>query len=153
VRHPSETVPPPLEELQQEYAERQANGMAEAHEHRRRSLRNVTLAGAAAGLAAVVITAGATRRGIFWHSFLLETVLCAIAGHVLVRLDGGLLKGVLLFAGAYFAAFLLRALGLDPSVLFAAGDLRAGAAVQGHFATLCFLVTTGGVLGHIVADR
>ncbi len=118
----------------------------------RRNRRNGALAGAACGLGAVFTTAAATRTVILWHSFLLETVLCAAAGYALARTGGGALTGLVLFAASYLLAFGLRAFGLDPSVVFGLGDLRAAAAVQGNLVTLCFLLAAGGVIGHIIAD-
>ena len=100
----------------------------------------------------MLVTASATRRAIPWHGFLLEALLGAVAGYLLARAGGGAMRGLLLFAGAYMLAFLLRSTGLDPSVLFAAGDVRAGAAVQGHFTSLCFLVSAGMAAGHILQD-
>ena len=146
-------APPPIEELQAEFRAKQARELAAAAGRERRRCRNGTIAGAAAGFAAVAVTAGATRQALFWHSFLLESLLGAAAGYVLARTGGGLLKGILLFAGAYMLAFLFRASGLDPAAVFAAGDLRAAPAVQGHFTSLCFLVSAGAAMGHIVGDR
>jgi hypothetical protein len=146
-------VPPTIEELRDEFRAKQAREQAAAALREKRRRRNGTIAGAAAGFAAVAVTAGATRAALFWHSFLLETILGAVAGHVLARTGGGLLKGILLFSGAYVLAFLLRASGLDPAVVFATGDLRAAPAVQGHFTSLCFLVSAGAAMGHIVAER
>jgi hypothetical protein len=143
---------PELAELEAEFVARQVRDMERARERRKRNLRNATIAGAAAGFAAVLVTAGVTRRAFAWHSFLLETLLGAIAGHLLVRWHGGPMKGLLLFAGSYFLAFLLRATGLDPSVLFVSGDVTAAAAVQGHFVSLCFLVSAGMAIGHIVQE-
>jgi hypothetical protein len=145
--------PPPIEEIQEEFRAQQAREMERSVAREKRLRRNGTIAGAVAGLLAVAVTAGATRRALFWHSFLLESVLGAVAGYVLARTGGGLLKGILLFAGAYLLAFCLRASGLDPSAVFLAGDVRAAPAVQGHFTSLCFLVSAGAAMGHIVADR
>lgn len=145
--------PPTIEELKDEFRAKQARELAMAHVRERRRRRNGTIAGAAAGFAAVAVTAGATRTALFWHSFLLESVLGAVAGYVLARTGGGLLKGILLFSGAYMLAFFLRASGLDPSAVFASGDIRAAPAVQGHFTSLCFLVSAGAAMGHIVAER
>jgi hypothetical protein len=139
--------------LQEEFRAKQARGLAEVAARERRRRRNGTIAGAAAGLAAVAVTAGATRTALHWHSFVLESVLGAVAGYVLARTGGGLLKGIVLFAGAYMLAFFLRASGLDPSAVFASGDLRAAPAVQGHFTSLCFLVSAGAAMGHIVQER
>jgi hypothetical protein len=145
--------PPTIEELQGEFREKQTRDLAAAQRREKRRRRNGTIAGAAAGFAAVAVTAGATRQALYWHSFLLESLLGAVAGYVLARTGGGLLKGILLFAGAYLLAFVLRASGLDPAAVFAWGDLRAAPAVQGHFTSLCFLVSAGAAMGHIVADR
>ena len=142
--------PPTEHELRQEFLVREAEAMERAFERQARNRRNATIAGACAGLAAVLVTAGVTRRAITWHSFLLEALLGALAGYVLGRCHGGVMKGLLLFSGAYLLAFVLRAFGLDPAVLFYVGDVRAGAAVQGHFVSLCFLVSTGMALGHVI---
>ena len=145
--------PPTIDDLQEEFRAKQARELAATAVRERRRRRSGTIAGAAAGLAAVAVTAGATRQALFWHSFLLEALLGAVAGHVLARTGGGVLKGIILFAGAYMLAFFVRASGLDPAAVFAAGDLRAAPAVQGHFTSLCFLVSAGAAMGHIVADR
>lgn len=146
-------APPTIDELQAEFRAKQARELELAVRREKRRRRNGTVAGAAAGFAAVAVTAGATRQAIFWHSFLLESLLGAVAGYVLARTGGGLLKGILLFAGAYMMAFFVRASGLDPAVVFASGDLRAAPAVQGHFTSLCFLVSAGAAMGHIVSER
>jgi hypothetical protein len=145
--------PPTIDELKDEFRAKQARELALAHVRERRRRRNGAIAGAAAGFAAVAVTSGATRRALFWHSFLLETLLGAVAGYILARTGGGLLKGILLFSGAYMLAFFLRASGLDPSAVFLAGDIRAAPAVQGHFTSLCFLVSAGAAMGHIVSER
>ena len=119
---------------------------------RKHDLMKVTVAGAFAGLLAVVITCGATRQGIFWHSFLMETVLCAVAGQLLVRRDGGVLTGTILFSAAYLLATLLRAMGLDPSVVFQPSDLAMAGSVQGNMTALMMLAGAGGVLGHMCHD-
>ena len=137
------------EQLRVEFEERQAAQMIRLVERQRRQRLQATLAGGAAGLVAVVLTATVTRREFFWHSFLFETVFCAIAGYVLVRLHGGHLWGVLLFSGAYLLAFLLRLAGLDPSVIFQTADLAAAAAAQGNLTSLAFLILVGGAFGHI----
>jgi hypothetical protein len=137
------------EQLRAEFEERQAAEMVRLAENQRRQRLQATLAGGAAGLVAVVLTATVTRREIFWHSFLFETVFCAIAGHVLARLHGGHLWGVLLFSGAYLLAFGLRLMGLDPSVIFQTADIAAVGAAQGNLTSLAFLILVGGAFGHI----
>jgi hypothetical protein len=141
-----------VRKLQHEFALREEQAYRRLEARRRRNRRNATIAGAAIGLAAVLVTVGVTRRAIFWHSFLLDALLGATAGYVLVRLNGGFMKGLLLFAGAYLLAFALRAAGLDPSVLFHYGDLRAVAAIQGNMASLSFTVAAGGLVGMILKD-
>lgn len=140
------------EALRVQFVAEQAAALERLLARQRRNRRNATIAGAFAGLAAVLVTAGITRRALFWHSFLLEAVLGAVAGYLLGRWHGGVLKGLLLFSGAYLLAFALRGLGLDPAVLFVVGDVRAAAAVQGHLVSLCFLVSAGMAVGHVVAD-
>ena len=139
-------------ELRREFQERQRRNLRELLLRERRNRRNGALAGAACGLGAIFTTAAATRTVILWHSFLLETVLCAAAGYALARRGGGVLTGLVLFAVSYLLAFGLRAFGLDPSVVFSPGDLRAAAAVQGNLVTLCFLLAAGGLIGHIISD-
>jgi hypothetical protein len=140
----------PVEELKAAFAAEQERALLRVALRQRRRRRSGAIAGAAAGLCAVLVTAGATRRALPWHAFLLETLLGAAAGYALARTGGGVLKGILLFSGAYLLAFLLRASGLDPAVLFLTGDPRAAAAVQGHFTSLCFLVSAGAAMGHIL---
>ena len=110
------TVP---EQLQAEFAENEARTLERLADKERKQARTATLAGGMAGLTAVLLTVTVTRRELFWHSFLLEALLSAAAGWGLVRLHGGTLKGIVLFAAAYLLAFFLRAVGLDPSVVFA----------------------------------
>ncbi len=136
--------------LREEFALRQRQAMAQAIARQRRNRRNGTIAGAFVGLVAVALTAGVTRRALLWHSFLLESLLCAVAGHLLARANGGGLRGVLLFSGAYLLAFALRALGLDPMVLFSHGDLRHAAAVQGNFMSLCIVLSCGCAIGKAI---
>lgn len=137
------------ERLREEFERERDSALLRLAAKERRDLQVSTIAGAAVGLAAVAATAGLTRHALHWHSFLLESLLCAVAGRLLCRFHGGSLKGVILFGGAYLAAWAIRAVGLDPSVLFAAGDLSRYGAVQGNFTSLCCVVATGGVLGHI----
>jgi len=140
----------PVERLRGEFAERRSHAQKDAARADARLLRNATLGGGLIGLVAVVLTATVTRRALFWHSFLLEAALGAVAGRLMARVRGGPFEGVLLFGGAALLAWSLRALGLDPSVLFARGDLRAAAAIQGNVTSLCFAVAGGAALGHLV---
>ncbi len=140
----------PVPSLRNDYALRQEAAMATAHARQRRNRRNGMIAGAFIGLLSVALTAGVTRRALFWHSFLLESLLCAVAGYLLARGNGGGLRGVLLFSGAYLLAFGLRATGLDPSVLFAHGDLRHAAAIQGNFMSLCLVLGCGCAIGKAI---
>ena len=126
--------------------------MASAEAKQRRTRRNGSFAGAAAAMVAVMTSATYTRKAWFWHSFLLEMLFCGIAGYVLARTHGGALKGLILFSGAYLLAFCVRSSGFDPSVVFAAGDLRRGMAVQANFMSLCMIVGMGGLIGHVMKD-
>jgi len=138
--------------MREEFLAREEHALARLRERERRQRRNGTIAGAAVGIVAVLLTAGVTRRAVFWHSCLLEGLFGAVAGHLLARVHGGALRGLVLFAGAYALAFLCRALGLDPAVVFASGDLRAAAALQGNFTSLCFVSSVGLALGQVLDE-
>jgi len=140
------------ESLRAEFDARRAAQMERLLAKRKRDLLNCTAAGAAAGLAAVLITCGATRHEIFWHSFLWEALLGGVAGNVLVRRDGGVITGVVLFSASYLLATLVRAMGLDPSVVFQPNDLRMIGSVQGNLTSLMGIAGIGGVLGHVIQD-
>jgi hypothetical protein len=142
----------PVERLRTDYRAREDAAMVRLGARRRRDARNGAVAGAFAGLVAVFVTAAVTRTAWMWHSCVLEAVLGAVAGLVLARRGGGVLTGILLFSASYFAAWLARACGLDPSVLFEAGDVRASAAVTGHVTALSHLVAAGGLMGHVIHD-
>ena len=141
-----------MKAMQAEFRAREARELERLEARARRNRRNGTIAGAAVAFAAVLATAGVTRKSWFWHSCLLEAVLCALAGFLLARSGGGFLRGVLLFSGAYLFAHLLRAIGLDPSVVFDAGDMRRGLAVQGNFLSLIIVITCGGLIGLVMRD-
>jgi len=126
--------------------------MEAAVARQKRDRRNATLAGGMIGLVSTLATASITRRAIFWHSFLLEALLGALAGYLLVRLRPDPLGGVLLFSGAFLFAWLVRALGLDPSVLFATGDLRGVAMINGNLMSLCISISCGAAMGQIMRD-
>lgn len=140
----------PVERLRAEFAARQERELARVAVEERRLFRNATLGGALVGIVAVALTVSVTRRWVAWHSILPEALLGAAAGRLLARLRGGPFEGVVLFGGAALLAWSLRALGLDPSVLFTSGDLRAVPAVQGNLTSLCFSVAGGAALGHLV---
>jgi hypothetical protein len=151
--HLRDDVPPATPaSLRTEFEARQSAQYERLLEKRRRDLLKCTAAGAATGLAAVVITCAATRHGLFWHSFLWESLLGGIAGNLLVRRAGGVITGVLLFSASYLLATLLRAMGLDPSVIFLPNDLALAGSVQGNMTALIAMAGTGGVLGHVIAD-
>ena len=107
------------------------------------------MAGGIAGLTAVLLTSTVTRHELLWHSFVLEALFCATAGWWLVKLHGGMLKGLVMFGAAYLLAFFLRAAGLDPSVVFAPSDIDLVGATSGNMTSLCFLLGIGGLFGHI----
>ncbi|MEM8883970.1 MAG: hypothetical protein AAGD14_07880 [Planctomycetota bacterium] len=141
-----------VEQLRQEWLAEQARRDVADGKRQQRNRRNAVLAGAMIGIVSTMVTAQVTRRAIFWHSFLLEALFGAIAGYVLVRRGADPLNGVVCFSVAYFAAWLLRALGLDPSVLFAAGDLRGALMIQGNFTSLCLTVACGAAVGQVMRD-
>jgi len=138
--------------LRREFVERERRALFAAALRERRNRLTGAIGGSSATLVAAVATAAVTRRGFFWHSFLLEALLGALAGYLLARRGGGILTGVALFVGSYLLAFQIRAAGFDPSVLFAPTDLRLGAASQGHLMSLGVLIACGGLIGHIMED-
>jgi hypothetical protein len=137
----------PVDTLREEFEARRQAGLERTAARVRRDRRNATIAGGFTGLVAVAVTAGVTRRALFWHSFVLESCLCALAGYLLVRGGGGPMRGMVLFSSAYLAAWLLRALGLDPSVLFALGDVSGAAMITGNVTSLVVALSCGLLVG------
>ncbi|MHC4939255.1 MAG: hypothetical protein ACYTHK_09830 [Planctomycetota bacterium] len=137
------------EEWEAEREERDAAGFARI----KRDRRNAVIAGSMIGLASTLATAQFTRQAIFWHSYLLETLFCALAGYVLIRRGPDPLTGVICFGAAYMAAWLIRAIGLDPSVLFHYGDLRGVGMIQGNLLSLTLTVSCGAAMGHVMSNR
>ena len=141
-----------LQRIRQEWIDEQARRDVQAEKRIRKDQRNAVIAGAMIGFASTLATVQVTRRALFWHSFLLEAILGALAGYVLIRRGADTLNGVVVFSAAYLASWLLRALGLDPSVLFAQGDLAGAAMIQGNFLSLCLTVSCGAAMGQIMRD-
>jgi len=139
-----------VQRLREEWEERRAAADARDLARLARDRRNAIIAGATIGFVSTFATIQVTRRALFWHSFLLETVLGAVAGWILVRRGADPLNGIVCFSLAYLCAWLLRAFGLDPSVLFAHGDMRGAAMIQGNFMSLCFTVACGSAMGHVM---
>lgn len=140
----------PGSRLRQDFLEQQQQSMARSAVLQRRNRLNGAIGGGVAGLVGTAVSAAVTRSAIAWHSFLLEALLCTLAGYLLARRGGGILTGALLFSGAYLLAFQLRAHGLDPGVLFNVGDLRQATATQGHLMTMSILMACGGAFGSIL---
>jgi hypothetical protein len=140
------------ETLRAEFEARREAQLLRLDARERRNRRNGALAGGFAGLLAVMATCGVTRKELAWHSFVWEALLCVVAGYLLARWKGGVLKGIGLFSAAYLLATLLRAMGLDPSVVFEAGDMRRIGSVTGNLTSLAVLAGVGGVLGHVIGD-
>ncbi|MHC4954244.1 MAG: hypothetical protein ACYTGZ_10160 [Planctomycetota bacterium] len=138
--------------LHEEFVAERETALAEAFRRQRRDLRNAVMAGAFVGLLSTFVTATVTRRAIFWHSYLLESLLGALAGYLLVRLRPDPLGGVILFGAAYMLAWLIRAIGFDPSVLFAVGDIGGAAMIQGNMVSLSLCVACGAAMGHVMRD-
>jgi len=141
-----------LQRLHEEYAVDRAASDFDALRRQRRDRRNATLAGGMIGIVSTLATAPVTRRAIYWHSFLLEALLGALAGYLLMRLRPDPLGGILLFSGAYLLAWFVRAIGFDPSVAFLIGDLRGAAMIQGNLASLSFTVACGAAMGQVMSD-
>jgi len=146
-------VEDPVRRLQQEWAAERVRRDEKDQARLARDRRNAVLAGAAVGFVSTLATAQFTRRAIFWHSFLLESLLGALAGWILVRRGPDPLTGILCFAGAYLLAWFVRAMGLDPSVLFAHGDLRGAAMIQGNVLSLCLSISSGAAMGQVMQER
>ena len=141
-----------LRRLHEEFTAERAAADFEAELRQRRNRRNATIAGGMIGIVSTLVTATVTRRAIFWHSFLLEGLLGALAGYLLLRLRPDPLGGVLLFSGAYLLAWLVRAIGLDPSVAFLVGDLRGALMIQGNVVSLCLCIACGAAMGQVMRD-
>ena len=141
-----------IHRIHEEFAAQRETAMAEAVRRQHADRRNAIVAGGLIGLLSTFLTATVTRREIFWHSYLLESLLGALAGYLLVRLRPDPLGGVMLFGAAYMLAWLVRAIGLDPSVLFAVGDLRGAAMIQGNMVSLSLCVACGAAMGQIMRD-
>ena len=141
-----------VQRLHEEYAVDRAAADFDAIRRQRRDRRNATLAGGMIGIVSTLATVSVTRRAIFWHSFLLEALLGALAGYLLMRLRPDPLGGIVLFSGAYLIAWFLRAIGLDPSVAFLIGDIRGAAMIQGNMVSLSICVACGAAMGQVMSD-
>ncbi|MHC4847868.1 MAG: hypothetical protein ACYTEG_05360 [Planctomycetota bacterium] len=142
-----------VQSLHEEWQEQRARQDAEGYARLKRDRRNAVIAGAMVGFLSTLATVQFTRQALFWHSYLLETLLGALAGFILVRRGADPLLGVLCFGGAYLLAWLIRAIGMDPSVLFHHGDIRGAAMIQGNVLSLCLSVSCGAALGHVMSNR
>ena len=136
-----------VRQLQEEWDAQRAAQDLEGHARLQRDRRNAVIAGAMIGFVSTFVTVQVTRRAFFWHSFLLEALLGALAGYLLIRLRPDPLGGILLFSGAYLIAWFLRAIGLDPSVAFLIGDIRGAAMIQGNVVSLSICVACGAAMG------
>lgn len=142
-----------VERLREEWHAQRAEWDAEGAAQIKRDRRNAVIAGAMIGFVSTLATIRFTRHALFWHSFLLESLFGAVAGYVLVRRGADPLTGIVCFSVAYMAAWLIRAMGMDPSVLFAHGDLRGAAMIQGNLLSLCLTVSCGSAMGHVMSNR
>jgi len=139
--------------LRREFATSQRRAMRQASAQRWRRWFVGILAGAAAGLLAIALTAVVTHIDFFWHSFVLEIGLSAVAGLFLTMTGGGLLKGVFALPAAYAGAFLLRRAGYDPAIFLGGEGSSIVVNGYGHLLAVCTLVGCGGVVGHILESR
>jgi cation transporter-like permease len=138
--------------LRQEFAARERAALRGGTLRQAKNGVTGALGGLFSMLLAIVITVVVTRLSPFyWHSFVLEFLFAAVAGFVIQRSGGGLLKGVFLLPAAYGAAFLMRRYGWDPSSWLAPDPaLIAG---HGHLLAICCLVGCGGVFGYTQEGR
>jgi hypothetical protein len=139
--------------LRQEFLAEQKQAMRRARAHRRRGWFGGIVGGVIAALLAVAVTVVVTRLEFFWHSFLLELGLAALAGLVIHVTGGGLLKGVFLLPASYAGAYLLRQQGYDPAEWIGGAGSSVLIDGYGHLLAVCTLVGCGGVVGHILESR
>jgi hypothetical protein len=133
--------------LRRDFTASQEAAMRRALARQRRARITGSAGGGVAGLCAVAVAAMVTGQEIFWHSFLLETMLGMVAGYFLARRGGGMLAGMIYFLLAYFLAFQIRVIGFDAGSLFSPTDLRLAIIGQGHMFSLAILVGFGGLVG------
>jgi hypothetical protein len=143
----------PATRLRQEFLADQKTAMRRARAQRRRGWFGGVVGGVLAALLAVAITVFVTRIEFFWHSFLLEIGLGALAGFLIHVTGGGLLKGVFLLPLSYAGAYLLRQQGYDPALWIGGPGSSVVIEGHGHLLAVCTLVGCGGVVGHIIESR
>ncbi|MHC4549344.1 MAG: hypothetical protein ACYTEZ_11270 [Planctomycetota bacterium] len=139
--------------LQKEFVAQQKSAMWRAQAVRWRGWLTGIAGGITAGLMAIAVTVFVTQLDFYWHSFLLEIGLSALAGLLLVVTGSGLLKGVFTLPLAYAAAYLLRESGFDPAIWIGGEGSSVLIDGYGHLLAVCTLVGCGGVLGHILESR
>ena len=132
--------------LRRDFNASQQAALRRALARQRRARFTASAGGGVAGLAAVAVAATVTGQEIFWHSFLLETMLGMIAGYLLARRGGGMLAGIVYFLLAYVIAFQIRVVGFDAGSLYTP-DLRIAIVGQGHMFSFAILVGFGGLVG------
>jgi len=143
----------PATKLRQDFLANQKTAMRRARAQRRRGWLAGVFGGVIAALLAVALTVVVTRLEFFWHSFLLEFGLAALAGLLIHVTGGGLLKGIFLLPLAYAGAYLLRDQGYDPAVWIGGEGSSVVIDGYGHLLAVCTLVGCGGVFGHILESR
>lgn len=143
----------PAARLRQNFLADQKTAMRRARANRRRGWLTGMVGGIVAALLAVGVTVFVTRLDFYWHSFLLEIGLAALAGLLIHVTGGGLLRGVFFLPLSYAGAYLLRQQGYDPAVWIGGPGSSVLIEGYGHLFAVCTLVGCGGVVGHILESR
>jgi hypothetical protein len=143
----------PVQRLREEYRTQQSSLMVRARLRQGRNRVTAALGGALVGCVTVAAAALVTQTALYVQSFFLEAAVGFVAGYLLGRMGGGILKGALLFALAFLAIHFLRNHGLDPSFKFMPiQEIEHVATAHGGLLGLLVMLTCGGVLGQIVDD-
>jgi len=139
--------------LRQDFLANQKTAMRRARAQRRRGWLGGVIGGILASLLAVALTVVVTQLDFFWHSFILEVGLAALAGLLIHVTGGGLLQGVFLLPLSYAGAYLIRQQGYDPAEWIGGEGSSIIIDGYGHLLAVCTLVGCGGVVGHVIESR
>jgi hypothetical protein len=148
-----EAMADPVQRLRAEFRTQQSSLMVRARLRQGRNRVTAALGGALVGCVTVAAAALVTQTALYVQAFFLEAAVGLVAGYLLGRMGGGILKGALLFALAFLVIQFMRSHGLDPSFqLMPIRDFEHAASAHGGLLGLLIMLTCGGVLGQIVGD-
>ena len=143
----------PVQRLREEFRTQQSSLMVRARLRQSRNRVTAALGGALVGCVTVAATALVTQTPLYVQAFFLDAAVGLVAGYLLGRMKGGILKGALLFAVAFLAILFLRNHGLDPGLkLIPIQEFEHAETAHGGLLGLLVMLTCGGVLGQIVDD-